>query len=65
METILRIVLVAATGVLGLVLAHERVKLELRGRDARRDRRWLLVVILAYAPIPLLLYAWGRVVWTI
>jgi hypothetical protein len=65
MGVVIRIGLIATLGVLGLMLARQRMRLELRGRDDRRDKRWLLVVILAYAPIPLVLYAWGRLLWAI
>jgi hypothetical protein len=64
--TVIRLVVLAALATLGVVLARMRMDVELGDRAGRvHDRRWWLVAILAYTPIPLVLYAFGRVVWAI
>ncbi|MEY2515140.1 MAG: hypothetical protein QOJ89_2498 [bacterium] len=64
--TVIRVLVLAALAGIGVVFARMRMDLELGPRVGRaHDRRWWLVAILAYAPIPLVVYAFGRVVWAI
>jgi hypothetical protein len=66
MTTVMRVLVLAAVAGLAVVLARIRVDAELGDGDRDvHDRRWWLVVILAYAPVPLVLYAFGRVIWAL